>query len=147
MPKYGFSCLECNVRFDRNLKMGEHSTHPCPSCKELAPRVWDGQGFGFDFAVTSGTAQANSGVTKHDYPTDDIAVGMQASARWQEIHAREEVKRRVRQGGKSTGLIRKHAKDNTFIEYEAMTPERKEARIRLFDEAKRAEKAASDREQ
>lgn len=147
MPKYQFSCQECNVRFDRNLKMGEHATHPCPSCKELAPRVWDGQGFGFDFAATSGTAQANSGVTKHDYPTADIGVGMSAEARWKEIQAREEVKRKVRQGGKSSGLIRKHGPDNTFIEYEAMTPERKEARKRLAEEAKRVEKAASDGDQ
>jgi putative FmdB family regulatory protein len=147
MPKYKFSCLECNVRFDRNLKMGEHPTHVCPSCKEIAPRVWDGQGFGFDFATTSGTAEANSGVTKHDYPTDDIAVGMQASARWQEIHAREELKRQVRLGGKSQGLIRKHAPDRTFIEYEAMTPERKEARKRLAEEAKRVAKAAAEEDQ
>jgi hypothetical protein len=86
-------------------------------------------------------------VTKHDYPTDDIAVGMQANARWEEIHAREEIKRKVRVGGKSQGLIRKHASDNTYIEYEAMTPERKEARKRLAEDAKRVEKAAADGDQ
>jgi len=138
MPKFTFSCIECQVRFERNLKMGEHSTHTCPSCKGQAPRLWDGQGFGFDFATTPGTAQANSGVTKHDYPTADVAVGMSAEARWQEIQDREQVKRKVRQGGKTNGLIRKHAPDNTYVEYEAMTPERKEARIRLTEEADQA---------
>jgi hypothetical protein len=85
-------------------------------------------------------------VTKHDYPTADIAVGMSADTRWQEIQARETVKRQVRKGGQANALIRKHAPDNTFIEYEAVTPERNEARKRLIAAAKRVEKAASDPE-
>ena len=52
--------------------------------------------------------------------------------------ALKQVKRKVRQGGKTNGLIRKHAPDNTYVEYEAMTPERKEARIRLTEEADQA---------
>lgn len=141
MPKYVFECQECKLRFDRNLKIGENAVHPCPGCKEAAPRVWDGQGFGFDFAPTPGTLNGNSGVTKHDYPTADQAVGQSASLRWQEIEAREEVKQKVRQGGGSKGLVRKHALDNSYIEYEAVTPERNEARKKLIQEVKQVEKA------
>jgi len=146
VPKYSFECQECNVRFERNLKMEEHTTHPCPSCKELAPRLWDGQGFGFGFAPTAGTQIANSGVTKHDYPTADVAIGMSAETRWQEISAREEVKRKVRQEVGATPLIRRHAKDNTYIEYEAMTSEKREARKRLKEAVQQVEKATSDGE-
>lgn len=144
MPKYTFVCQGCNVRFDRNLKMAEHQDHPCPACRKPAPRFWDGQGFGFDFAETPGTRKANSGVTKHDYPTADQAVGMSATARWQEVEAREEVKRKVRQGGKTTGLIRKHGPDNQYIEYEAMTPGKWEARKQLVKEAEKVQKAVEE---
>lgn len=126
--------------------MGEHSTHECPSCKEAAPRLWDGQGFGFDFAQTSGTHIANSGVTKHDYPTADIAVGMSADARWQEITAREEVKRKVRQTTKKVALVRKDAPDHSYIDYESVTPERNEARKRLIEEAKQVEATVQSEE-
>jgi len=146
VPRYTFECQNCSVRFDRNLKMGEHATYTCPSCKEAAPRLWDGQGFGFDFAVTEGTQKANSGVTKHDYPTADIAVGMSADTRWQEIQAREEVKREVRQGGQTAGLVRKHGPSNTYIEYEAVTSERNEARKRLIEDVKRVRKAVGEEE-
>lgn len=141
MPKYTFTCEECNVRFDRNLKMGDHPTHPCPACKDPAPRLWDGQGFGFEFSDGAGTPNGNSGVAKHDYPTADIAVGRSASARWREIDAREGVKRQVRKGGKTNGLIRKDSRDGAFIDYEAMTPATLEARKELVDKADAVKKA------
>lgn len=144
MPKYSFECQSCNVRFTRNLKMGVHGTHECPSCKDEAPRIWDGQGFGFDFAQTEGTKNANSGVSKHDYPTADVAVGMSADVRWKEIQAREEVKRKVRQGGQRLALSRKDAPDHTYIDYSAVTPEQNEARKGLIEEAKRVEKVVQD---
>lgn len=121
--------------------MGVHSTHECPSCKDEAPRVWEGQGFGFDFAVTEGTQNANSGVTKHDYPTADIAVGMHAAGRWEEIRAREELKRKVRQGGGGRALLRQDAPDHTYIDYSSVTTEQNEARKGLIEDAKRVREA------
>ena len=113
MPKFSFDC-KCGTRFSRTLKMGEHQTYPCPACGNDAPRLWEG--FGFNFAA-GGTAPGNSGVTKHDYPTDDFVVGRDAEARWQDHFAREEVKNKVRAGGGSRTLIRKNGKD--YVEYVA----------------------------
>jgi putative FmdB family regulatory protein len=144
MPQYAFECSACNLQFSRNLKMGDHKTHTCPSCKEQASRVWEGQGFGFDFAQTEGTHQANSGVTKHDYPTADVIVGMSAEARWNEIHAREEVKQKVRQATGQRVIRRQDAPDHTYIDYSSVTSEQNEARKRLIEDAKRVEKAVRD---
>jgi len=144
MPKYTFECPSCNVRFSRTLKMGVHSTHECPSCKDDAPRIWEGQGFGFDFATTEGTRNANSGVTKHDYPTADVAVGMSAEVRWKEIQEREALKRKVRQGGGRQALRRQDAPDHTYIDYSSVTPEQNTARKGLIEDAKRVEKAVQD---
>ena len=120
MPKYTFQCT-CGVKFDRNLKMGEHKKHPCPDCSKPAPRKWAGQGFGFGFAP--GKTPGNSGVTKDDYPTADHLVGRSAEVRWSEIESRNEVKARVREGGGTHALIRRHGgeKGQTYTEYTAMS--------------------------
>ncbi len=119
MPKYSFSC-ECGAKFTKTLKIGEHKTHVCPSCSGMAQQVIEG--FGFNFAL-GGKAPGNSGVTKHDYPTADQAVGQSADARWQEIHARDEVKEKVRKTTGRKGLIRKHGPDNQYIEYSGASKE------------------------
>lgn len=113
MPKYSFEC-ECGTQFSKTLKMGEHPTHECPNCEQEAPRVWEG--FGFSFAP-GGSAPANSGVAKHDYPTADYAVGRDADSRWAEYRARERVKDKVREVGGSRALIRKNGQD--YVEYTA----------------------------
>lgn len=146
MPKYIFECVTCNVRFDRMLKMGEHPTHGCPKCKDAAPRVWDGQSLSFSFATSAGTPKANTGVTKNDYPTADNIVGRSAEARWAEYKERAEIKEKVRQGGGTEALIRKHGPNNSYVEYEAMTPQTLKARKKLFQEAKKVEQAASGTE-
>ena len=142
MPKYLFECQVCNVRFERTLKIGDHPTQTCPSCKDPAPRVWDGQGFGFGFAEGTGSQAGNSGVTKDDYPTADHAVGKSADARWAEINEREKVKRKVREVGGTTALVRNHAPDRSYIEYSSMTPEQIEGRRKLAADAQKATEAA-----
>jgi putative FmdB family regulatory protein len=131
MPKYVFECSACNTRFSRTLKMEEHPTHTCPSCQGQAPRLWDGQGFGFDFA--EGSAPGNSGVSKQDHPTADQAVGRSSDERWGEIHARDEVKDKVGEMGETHALIRRHGHEEgqPYIEYEAGTPELIKGRKRI----------------
>lgn len=130
MPKYEFQCQVCSTRFDRTLKMGDHPTHSCPSCKEDAPRLFTG--FGFSFAA-GGSAPANSGVHDHDFPTADKIVGRSAEERWATYRERDKVKQKVRQQGDSAALIR--VDGDGFSEYEAMAPVGKEARAKLVDYA------------
>lgn len=146
MPKYSFECQSCNVRFERVLKIGDNATHSCPSCKELAPRLWQGQGFGFGFASGEGTQIGNSGVTKHDYPTADQAVGSSAEARWSEIQQRENLKKKVREQGGSAALVRENGPGNTYIEYAPMTAEQRSQREKLATEAKKVAEAAENGE-
>lgn len=109
--------------------MGEHKNHECPNCQEAAPRVFES--FGFSFAQGSGPP-ANSGVTKHDYPTDDHVVGVSADKRWAEYAAREKVKSEVRKTGGNRALIRKNGTD--YIEYEAGGQRTIEGRKKVRDE-------------
>lgn len=120
MPRFTFECA-CGVQFSKTLKMGTHETHPCPDCFSDAKRVFEG--FGFGFAVPPSAAPGNTGVAKHDYPTADQAVGSSADVRWQEITAREQVKKKVREHGGTHALIRRHGVEETktFVEYEAGT--------------------------
>jgi putative FmdB family regulatory protein len=118
MPKYSFEC-KCGMQFTRTLKMGDHQSHSCPSCSEPAPRVFEG--FGFNFAQ-GGSAPANSGVAKHDYPTADLAVGKSADDRWAEIRARDSVKDKVRQVGGTPKLVRKNGPGNEYVEYTPAQP-------------------------
>jgi len=113
VPKYLFSC-DCGATFTQTLKIGEHKTHVCPSCSGMAKQVMPK--FGFNFALGK-NSPGNSGVTKHDYPTADQAVGQSADARWQEIQARDEVKEEVRKNTGRQALTRKHGPDNKYIEY------------------------------
>lgn len=129
MPKYTFECEGCQTQFARTLKMGEHPTHPCPSCQGPAPRVWMGQGFGFDFATPATSAPANTGVTKHDYPTGDQIVGSHADARWGVYNEREKVKTQVREAGGSRTLVRRMGKD--YVEYQAGSEKTIETRKKL----------------
>jgi len=115
MPRYTFECVHCNARFTKTLKTGEHPTHGCPECGEEAPRLFEGQGFGFGFA--EGGQPGNSGVSKHDNPTADQAVGQSAEARWGELEARKKVKDKVREVGDTHALIRRNG--DGYVEYEA----------------------------
>lgn len=119
MPKFMFECPHCQLQFSRSLKQGLHTGHPCPSCQGEAPRVFEG--FGFSFSQSATGSPGNSGVTKHDYPTSDQAVGSSAESRWKEIHAREQVKTKVREVGGNRALIRRQGVEEgkTFVEYEA----------------------------
>lgn len=130
MPKYEFECPGCEVKFERNLKVGEHTQHECPSCHDPAPLVVSG--FGFAFAEGTG-ATANSGVHGQDYPTADQAVGRSASKRWDVIHAREKVKKAAREQGQTPALIRHTGKD--FIDYEPMSDQGRASRRKLAKEA------------
>lgn len=129
MPKYLFDCAECGTQFNRSLKLGEHPTHTCPSCGEDAPRVFEG--FSHSFAAGTPT---NSGVSKHDYPTADHAVGSNADVRWAEIHEREKVKQQVRAMGNTRPLIRENGKGQDYIQYTAASPKVIETRKKLVKE-------------
>lgn len=142
MPQYSFFCGACSLQFKRRLKIGPHPTHACPSCAKGVPRQWEGQGFGFDFAQTAGSAQANSGVTKHDYPTADEVVGRSADAQWQVIHARNVAKGKIRDRG--VALARRDAVSDgqAVTEYTTMNQGSFDARKRL--EGRFKSKAALD---
>lgn len=114
MPKYSFQCTPCELEFSRTLKMANHPDHECPKCGESAPRAWES--FGFSFAL-GGSAPANSGVSKHDHPTADHAVGRDADARWEEYRVRDKIKKQVRTEGGTHALIRKNGKN--YIDYQA----------------------------
>lgn len=131
MPQYTFFCTRCTLQFKRRLSMGVHPTHLCPECKAAAPRQWEGQGFGFEFQPTAGTAQANSGVSKHDYPTADNIVGRSADAQWGVIHARNAAKAKIRDRG--TGLSRRDQVENGQVvsEYTALPQGTYDARKKL----------------
>ncbi len=141
MPLYVFECQTCVLRFERSLKMDNHLTHECPSCHDPAPRVLNGEGFGFAFAQ-GGSAPANSGVHGHDYPTADKAVGRSAAERWDLIRRREEVKKEARVKGGTHALIRRTGSD--FIDYEPMSDQGLNARKKLAKEAAEAMKAPSE---
>jgi putative FmdB family regulatory protein len=139
MPVYVFECQDCNVRFERNLKMGDHTSHECPACQEVAPRVLDGEGFGFSFVKGSG-APANSGVHDHDYPTADKAIGRSATERWAMLGARQQVKAEARKQGGTHALIRRTGRN--YIDYEPMSDQGLDAHRRLTKAAVQAAKAA-----
>lgn len=130
MPRYAFECADCELRFERNLTVGEYSSYVCPSCRKPAPLVLSG--FGFAFAASSG-ATANSGVHDHDYPTADKAVGRSAEERWKYLHARDAVKREARKRGETHALIRHTGKD--YVDYEPMSDAGREARRSLARDA------------
>ena len=126
MPRYTFECQVCLVRFERTLKMGDHTTHACPQCSDDAPRLFDE--FGFAFA-SGGQSTANSGVHGHDYPTADMAVGRSAEQRWQLLQEREKAKNAARDMGQTHALIRHDGPG--YVDYEPMTPVGRQARSKL----------------
>lgn len=132
MPVYTFECQRCSTRFDRTLKMGDHPTHECPSCKEEAPRLFAGTGFGFAFS-SGGQAPANSGVHGQDYPTADMAVGRSAEARWSTYAERDKVKKKVREVSGTGALARVDGEG--YVDYASMSGQEKEARGKLVDYA------------
>ena len=138
MPKYAFECPDCSLKFERNLKVGVHPTHKCPSCAEAAPLVVSD--FGFAFEEGKG-ARANSGVHDHDYPTADQAVGRDADKRWAHIRAREEVKKAAREQGETPALIR-HTGPG-YIDYEPMSDQGRNARRKLVKDAMGASKKSA----
>ena len=144
MPKYVFDCHneDCYLRFERNLKMGEHPTHPCPECGKAAPRVLDQEGFAFAFAQPQGAPPGNTGVHKDDYPTADHAVGKDAEQRWGIYEGQAKVKAAAREKGGTHALIRHQGKN--YIDYEPMTTEGLTARKDLTKRAMRAMEAVRD---
>lgn len=137
MPRYTFECQSCSTRFDRTLKMGEHPTHECPSCKDVAPRLFDQVAFGFGFAA-GGSASANSGVHDHDYPSADKIVGRSADTRWATYRERDEIKKKVREVGESPALERIDGEG--YTEYAAMGQPQRDARAKLVDLAVEVER-------
>jgi putative FmdB family regulatory protein len=137
MPVYSFECQRCSTRFDRTLKLGDHPTHECPSCKEEAPRLFSKNGFGFAFS-SGGKAPANSGVHGHDYPTADQAVGRSAEDRWATYTQREEVKKKVREVSGTGALARVDGEG--YTDYASMTAPEKDARGKLVDYAVQMER-------
>lgn len=137
MPKYVFECVYCEVRFERSLKMGEHTDHPCPSCSERAPLVLEG--FAFQFAAGGGSP-GNSGVHDHDYPTADKIVGRDADVRKEVMAARDDAKKDLRVRAGHNGLQRINGEDGS-IEYHTMNKPTIDARRKLADQAIQAVRA------
>jgi putative FmdB family regulatory protein len=137
MPRYTFECQSCSTRFDRTLKMGDHPTHPCPACKDEAPRLFDKAAFGFGFAAGGGTP-ANSGVHDQDYPSADKIVGRSADVRWATYRERDKIKKQVRELGESPALER--IDGDGYTEYTAMGQPQRDARAKLVDLAVEVER-------
>ncbi len=130
MPRYTFECVYCEVRFERNLKMGDWVEHPCPGdCQEMAPRIMEG--FAFQFAA-GGASPANSGVHDQDYPTADKIVGRDADARWDFMQARDTAKNDLRAKNGKSAMKRVGHKDGS-IEYRSMAKPEVDARRKLAD--------------
>ena len=129
MPTYTFGCEDCNVEFERTLKMAEHLSHPCPSCGQDSARVWDADSLAFSFQGQQTGSTANTGVHDNDYPTADKVVGRDADARWAMINERERVKAEARRRGGTHALIRHNHRD--YIDYEPMTDGGRTARRNL----------------
>lgn len=128
MPRYTFECQTegCTLKFERTLKIGDHNSHECPNCKEVAPRVMEG--FEFGFKETPGKT-GNSGVHKDDYPTADQAVGRDAEKRWSHLTERDKVKGKAREMGQTHALMRRTGPG--YVEYEPMSGVGREARRNL----------------
>lgn len=133
MPKYTFACPDCELLFDRTLKLASHSEHPCPLCKRLAPRQWSEQNFAASFAVPANKPTGNTGVHDLDNPTADKAVGRSAFSRWESYEGRKEVKEKARQEGGTHALIRHD--DGQHTDYEPMTALGLDAHRKLAREA------------
>lgn len=88
------------------------------------------EGFAHEFVATTATALANSGVTKHDYPTADNVVGRSAEAKWEQIHRRNDGKQKFRRDTGAVALIRRDLVEGgqQVTEYTAMGQSRFEAR-------------------
>ena len=142
MPQYTFYCQSCNLQFKCRLKMGDHKIHKCASCKGEAKRVL--QGFGFDFAQTAATKQANSGVTKHDYPTADNIVGRSAEEKWDQIYARNVAKDKFRQETGAVALSRKDTVESGQIVTEYKPLHQTQFDARKKQEVQFKEKARKD---
>ena len=144
MPKYTFSCQTegCHLRFDRNLKMGEHPMHECPSCHDQAPRVLDGEGFAFAFKQPEKAPIGNTGVHKEDFPTADHVVGRDAEQRWASYAEQKKVKDAARAQGGSHALIRHQGK--AHIDYEPMSDAGRAARRKLVSKAIEATQKARE---
>jgi putative FmdB family regulatory protein len=117
MAQYMFECPSCEVRFSRSLKMTNPESCACPSCGGESPRYWEGQGFGFGFE--QGKTPGNTGVSKHDNPTADQAVGSNADQKWAEFHDRDKVKQKVREVGQTHAITRRHVieQGKPLVEY------------------------------
>lgn len=137
MPQYTFYCETCNLQFKKKLPMGEHSQYKCPTCKAPADRSL--QGFGFDFSPTSGTAQANSGVSKHDYPTADNIVGRSADDRWKVVFERNKAKKKLRETTGAVALSRRDISEGgkQVSEYTSLGQTQFEARKQLEGDFKK----------
>ncbi len=142
MPKYTFHCQTCSptVRFTRNLKIGDWPTHPCPACREEAPRLYEG--FGFQFQAGRGSEDANTGVHAHDYPTADQAVGRSAEDRWHLYREREKIKRQARALGGTGALARVDGEG--YTEYAPLTPAGQQARASLVNRVLPAVQATAE---
>lgn len=132
MPRYTFECTECELRFERTLKLGEHPGHPCPNCQHQASQVMSG--FGFSFKAGNGPT-ANSGVHDLDYPSADKAVGRSADKRWDYVGRREKAKQEARDKGGTHALIRHSG--HGFIDYEPMSDKGRVARRELAKDAQK----------
>jgi hypothetical protein len=122
--------------------MSNPTSHPCPNCKEPAPRYLRAEGFSFGFTGPSVGATANTGVHKEDYPTADHAVGKDAESRWGVVQAREKVKEGARKQGGSPALIRHTASGH--IDYEPMSDGGRVARRNLAKKAIDTFRAAAE---
>jgi hypothetical protein len=102
------------------------------------------EGFSFDFKEKAGALPGNTGVHKDDYPTADQAVGKDADKRWEQHRERDVVKNQVRAVGGSPALIRRTAKDGSFVEYEAMSAAGRQVRRTTAKKAIEAMRTAKE---
>jgi putative FmdB family regulatory protein len=117
VPRYKFECEQCNLQYTKVMKIGNPRTSPCPVCKTVSKRV--PEGFGVQFQRNPNAPPGNTGVSRHDYPSADMAIGPDAERRWEYLERRGKIKEQVRQQGGTHKLIRTDGQG--YVEYGAMT--------------------------
>jgi len=100
MPIYDFRCEDCNLKFEKSLKMADSQTTDCPKCgKQTSNKL-----------PAKGVMSKMGEVTK--IPKDiDLAVGKSAEERWLSYEERKKQKDKVRKES-DTNLISRDAEGN-----------------------------------
>lgn len=105
MPTFEYACGDCEIEFEEHLTQSADvkqysEAHPCPECKEMAPRI-KVSAVSFAFKAPAGQTAGSgvhgqSGVHDLDYPSVDKAVGRSSGKRWSSFNERKAKRDKIR---------------------------------------------------